>query len=122
MSKAQNKQNIAEEETNVTGTVEGGALYANQIKTDKIAEASAEPEEKQPIDVTRVMKKIMLPRPRPGEEKSLMVGYNGKNYQIIKGIEVEVPYGVAEIINNAYKAEEERYLYEDIMEERASKF
>lgn len=47
------------------------------------------------------MVKILLPRGRKNEENFVIVSVNGRNYKIMKGVEVEVPESVAQVLENA---------------------
>lgn len=47
------------------------------------------------------MVKILLPRGRKNEENFVIVSVNGRSYKIMKGVEVEVPRFVAEVLENA---------------------
>jgi len=47
------------------------------------------------------MVKITIPRGRKNEENFLIVSVNGQSYKIMKGVEVSVPYFVAEVLENA---------------------
>ena len=47
------------------------------------------------------MVKIFLPRGRKNEENFVIVSVNGRNYKIMKGVEVEVPEAVAQVLENA---------------------
>lgn len=55
--------------------------------------------------------KIKLPRTK--DNKAVFVGLNGKNYLIPRGKEVEVPKGVAEILDMQERYQEERYKAEE---------
>lgn len=61
---------------------------------------------------------IMLPRPRPGEENFELVGVNGKMYKIQKGVRVNVPWCVSEILRNREDAEMKRDEYVESVEIR----
>lgn len=55
---------------------------------------------------------ITLPRPTSPEEQNFrLVGVNGKFYKVMKGIPVDVPVAVAEVLFNAQNAEDEAYDY-----------
>ena len=55
------------------------------------------------------MTTIMLPRGRKNEENFVIVSVNGRSFKIMKGVEVQVPRYVAEVLaNNARMAEEAR--------------
>jgi hypothetical protein len=45
--------------------------------------------------------KIRLPRNRSGESDEQIVGVNGVLYRIKRGVEVEVPESVVEVLQNA---------------------
>lgn len=55
--------------------------------------------------------KIKLPKERKGEENFIIVSVNCKRYKIMKGVWVEVPRFVAEVVNNAEVAEIEAEKY-----------
>lgn len=59
---------------------------------------------------------IMLPRPRPGDENFELVGVNGKMYKIQKGVRVNVPWCVSEILRNREDAEMKRDEYVERVE------
>ena len=63
------------------------------------------------------MSKVFLPRGRKNEENFVIVSVNGRNYKIMKGVEVEVPECVAEVLENAAMMAEAARRYVD---ERAS--
>ena len=55
------------------------------------------------------MTTIMLPRGRKNEENFVIVSVNGRSFKIMKGVEVQVPCYVAEVLaNNARMAEAAR--------------
>jgi len=56
---------------------------------------------------------VRLPRALPGEETELFVGVNGKGYRIKKGVEVEVPEPVAEVLASSEKAKDAAFRYVD---------
>ena len=56
--------------------------------------------------------KIRIPRGRDNQD-DVFVGVNGRTWLIKRGVEVEVPKCVAEVIRNAEEAEEAAYAYED---------
>ena len=47
------------------------------------------------------MARIIIPRGRRTEENFVIVSVNGKNYKIMRGVEVEVPECVAQVLENA---------------------
>ena len=53
------------------------------------------------------MVKIRLPKAYEREEQELFVGVNGVGYRIRKGVEVEVPAAVAEVLKNAEDAKDD---------------
>lgn len=55
---------------------------------------------------------ITLPRPTSQEEQNFrLVGVNGKFYKVMKGVPVDVPAAVAEVLFNAQEAEEQAFDY-----------
>ena len=63
------------------------------------------------------MTKVMLPRGRKNEETFVIVSVNGRSFKIMKGVEVEVPAYVAEVLdNNRRMAEEARRFVEKMAE------
>lgn len=44
---------------------------------------------------------VKLPAPRKGEEKFITASVNGKVWKIQKGVAVEIPRELAEVLNNA---------------------
>ena len=46
------------------------------------------------------MVKILLPRGRKNEENFVLVSVNGRSYKIMRGVEVQVPDFVAQVIEN----------------------
>lgn len=63
------------------------------------------------------MRKVYLPRGRKNEENFVIVSVNGRSYKIMKGVEVEVPECVAEVLENGRMMAEAARRYVD---ERAS--
>ncbi|MBE6946180.1 MAG: hypothetical protein E7459_08850 [Ruminococcaceae bacterium] len=58
------------------------------------------------------MVRIRLPKAHEGQEQEAFVGVNGVGYRIRKGVDVEVPEAVAEVLRNAESAADahERFL------------
>lgn len=52
------------------------------------------------------MVKVKLPKAREGEEPEVFVGVNGKAWRIRKGVEVELPEYVAEVLRNSERADD----------------
>jgi len=63
------------------------------------------------------MTKILLPRGRKNEENFVIVSVNGRSFKIMKGVEVEVPVYVAEVLENGRRMAEEARRYVDRMAE-----
>ena len=57
--------------------------------------------------------KVFLPRGRKNEENFVIVSVNGRNYKIMKGVEVEVPECVAEVLENSRMMAETARRYVD---------
>lgn len=69
-------------------------------------EAPTEQQEPE-TDPKQEMKSIMLPLDR--DKPDVFVSLNGQNYQIKRGVEVEVPLGVYEILKNSEKMDQLAY-------------
>ena len=63
------------------------------------------------------MTTIMLPRGRKNEENFVIVSVNGRSFQIMKGVEVQVPDYVAEVLANNRRMAEEAQRFVDRMAE-----
>ena len=61
------------------------------------------------------MSKVFLPRGRKNEENFVIVSVNGRNYKIMKGVEVEVPACVAEVLENGRMRADTARRYMDTM-------
>ena len=61
------------------------------------------------------MSKVFLPRGRKNEENFVIVSVNGRNYKIMKGVEVEVPECVAEVLENGRMMADTARRYMDTM-------
>ena len=59
------------------------------------------------------MKKVFLPRGRKNEENFVLVSVNGRGYKIMKGVEVELPECVAEVLENSRMMAEAARRYVD---------
>lgn len=85
----------------IEDTVDANESAAEQVKVTETT--------KEDIKTTKT---IIIDRDRSGED-SVFVGVNGKNYLIKKGVPVEVPIAVAEVIMNSRIAVNEAYDYID---------
>lgn len=61
------------------------------------------------------MVRILLPRGRKNEENFVIVSVNGRSFKIMKGVEVDVPDFVAEVLENAEMMAEMARRYVDKM-------
>ena len=61
------------------------------------------------------MCKVYLPRGRKNEENFVIVSVNGRSYKIMKGVEVEVPACVAEVLENGRMMADTARRYVDAM-------
>ena len=61
------------------------------------------------------MRKVYLPRGRKNEENFVIVSVNGRSYKIMKGVEVEVPECVAEVLENGRMMADTARRYMDTM-------
>jgi len=58
---------------------------------------------------------VTLPRGRKEEENFVLVSVNGRSFKIMKGVEVSVPYYVAEVLENGRMMAETARRYVDRM-------
>lgn len=63
------------------------------------------------VDPWKVMKTIKLDKPAPGQDNYVIASVNGKVYKIKKGVEVDVPAPIAEVIEHSQEAEEAADMY-----------
>ena len=63
------------------------------------------------------MTTIMLPRGRKTDENFVIVSVNGRSFKIMKGVEVQVPDYVAEVLANNRRMAEEAQRFVDRMAE-----
>ena len=61
------------------------------------------------------MKTVLIPRGRKNEENFVLVSVNGRNFKIMKGVEVEVPAYVAEVLENSRMMADTARRYVDTM-------
>ena len=61
------------------------------------------------------MKTVLIPRGRKNEENFVLVSVNGRNFKIMKGVEVQVPEFVAQVLENARMMEDDARSYVDRM-------
>ena len=57
--------------------------------------------------------RVQLPPPRFGEENHVVVGLNGTRWQIMRGVEVDVPEAVGEILAAGERARREAEQYQE---------
>lgn len=77
---------------------------AEKVMAENVAESTVK-EKKEKKEKTV---KIKLPRERKDQE-DLFVSVNERTFQIKRGVEVDVPECVAEVIRNAERMQEEAY-------------
>ena len=66
-------------------------------------------------DMTERMVALTIPRGRKQEENFVIVSVNGRSFKIMKGVQVEVPDYVAEVLVNSRMMAEEARRYVDRM-------
>ena len=62
-----------------------------------------------------VKKTVLLHRGRKNEENFQIVSVNGRSWKIMKGVEVQVPDFVAEVLENAHMMADDARRYVDRM-------
>ena len=66
-------------------------------------------------DMTERMVALTIPRGRKQEENFVIVSVNGRSWKIMKGVEVEVPAYVAEVLENSRMMADTARRYVDTM-------
>ena len=66
-------------------------------------------------DMTEQMVALTIPRGRKQEENFVIVSVNGRSWKIMKGVQVQVPDYVAEVLENARMMADEARRYVDRM-------
>ena len=75
------------------------------MATNKVAEGAVEEVKKEELDPARKVK-ITLFRDSNQYKDPLYAAVNGESYLIPRGVEVEVPYYIAEVIENSLKEDQ----------------
>lgn len=75
------------------------------------AKKKVEPSTALDSDYWKEMVEIRLPKAVKGEPNFIIASVNGKTFKIQKGVKVEVPAPIAEVIENSYLASEEAEAY-----------
>ena len=66
-------------------------------------------------ETARRMVSVTIPRGRKQEENFVIVSVNGRSWKIMKGVQVQVPDYVAEVLENARMMADEARRYVDRM-------
>ena len=66
-------------------------------------------------DMTERMVALTIPRGRKQEENFVIVSVNGRSWKIMKGVQVQVPDYVAEVLENAQMMADTARRYVDRM-------
>ena len=69
-----------------------------------------------PQALMEIKKTVLLPRATGKQDNFIYVGLNGGSWQIMRGVPVEVPLPVAEIIEESMRAEERAAAYADSLQ------
>lgn len=70
-----------------------------------------------PQALMKIKKTIMLPRATGKQNNFVYVGLNGASWQIMRGVPVEVPLPVAEILEESMRAENRAADYVDSLQQ-----
>lgn len=57
------------------------------------------------------MKEILVPKATDGDSNYLIASVNGRVFKVKRGVRVEVPEPIAEVIENSFKAQEDADAY-----------
>ena len=74
--------------------------------------------EQVPVDPMKEYVTVQLPRATGKEEDTVLVGLNGKNYMIKRGVPVRVPRPVADILDESEYQRERQLRYEEEQQEK----
>lgn len=110
----------AEIEARIEAEVEA-RLKAKLKEAEKKATEEAKEkqvEETKPVNPMDIKERLFIPRGRKGEENFILITLNGKRYQIMKGVEVNVPRPVAEIYREQLRLMD---IADDYIEAKADK-
>lgn len=66
-------------------------------------------------DMEERMTSVIIPRGRKQEENFTIVSVNGRSWKIMKGVQVQVPDYVAQVLENRRMMEDEARRYVDKM-------
>ena len=89
---------------------------APAAQTEETSEKQVE--ETKPVNPMDIKERLFIPRGRKGEENFILITLNGKRYQIMKGVEVNVPRPVAEIYREQLRLTD---IADDYIEAKADK-
>lgn len=84
---------------------------AEVVEDVKVAKTVPSQVKKAEVDPWSVIKTIKLDKPAPGQDNYVIASVNGKVYKIKKGVEVDVPAPIAEVIEHSQEAEEAADMY-----------
>lgn len=122
--KAEEAKKAAEAEAEIEARIEAeveARLKAKLKEAEKKAAEDAKEkqvEETKPVNPMDIKERLFIPRGRKGEENFVLITLNGKRYQIMKGVEVNVPRPVAEIYREQLRLTD---IADDYMEAKADK-
>lgn len=124
VAKAEEAKKAAEVEAEIEARIEAeveARLKAKLKEAEKKATEEAkekQAEETKPVNPMDIEERLFIPRGRKGEENFILITLNGKRYQIMKGVEVNVPRPVAEIYREQLRLTD---IADDYIEAKADK-
>ena len=74
--------------------------------------------EQVPVDPMKEYTTVRLPRATGKEEDTVLVGLNGKNYMIKRGVPVRIPKPVAAVLQESEYQRERQIRYEEAQQEK----
>lgn len=78
----------------------------------KNVEEVAENKAAEEFDIWEKKVTIRIPRGAANEPNYVTCGFNGRDFKIMKGVDVEVPWVIAEILEQSERAEDEAVNFE----------
>lgn len=123
-AKAEDAKKAAEAEAEIEARIEAEVEASLKAKLKEAEKKAAEEtkekqaEETKPVNPMDIKERLFIPRGRKGEENFVLITLNGKRYQIMKGVEVNVPRPVAEIYREQLRLTD---IADDYIEAKADK-
>lgn len=81
--------------------------------TDEVVSEEVVAKVKEKKDPWKTLVTVQIPRANDGDSNYLFVSLNNKNYKIQRGVNVDVPAPVADMLQHSFEAQEEAIRFID---------